>query len=156
MLHCHYRNDVFRDKLKRLEKDGFIGIDREEEVIYDSWGIGIKMNIDSFFICYSPLEGNREKNRRAAEYLPESFNKELLYLDVQEAVKKYEAPDPCKKGNYEELEEALKSCSGEHIVWPAGYPGIFERGSAILGFEQYMMKSCPPTKHRRRTSGENY
>ena len=138
----YYRDDSFSDKLARLERDGFVGIDREGGVIYDSWGCGIRFNSDTFYICYHPLQGDEAKNRRAEPYLPERFDRELLHLDPGEAVRRYQFPDPRVAGNYEELEAALAASPGDTVVWPAGYVGIFERAYAILGFERYMTTSA--------------
>jgi uroporphyrinogen decarboxylase len=134
-----YRNDPVT--MQSLEDKGYVKVDRKNGIVYDSWGMGIKIGEDGFFACYHPLQGNKEKNRMAEPFLPESFDRKLLDMDFAEAVRQYQAPDPFKEGNFSALENDLKTMSGKSLVIPSGYLGIYERAYSIMGFEQFMMES---------------
>jgi len=134
-----YRNDVA--KMAELEAKGYVKVDRQNGIVYDNWGMGIKIGEDGFFACYHPLQGDREKNRLAEPFLPDSFDRKLLDMEFAEAVRHYRAPDPFKEGNFSALEHDLKTHSGEFLVMPSGYLGIYERAYSIMGFEQFMMES---------------
>ena len=63
----------------------------------------------------------------------------VLEKDIRKAVKKYKVPDFNSKDNFSEWERDFKKYSGELMVWPSGYAGIFEQSYCILGFEELML-----------------
>ncbi len=130
-----FRND--EATMNQLEKDGYVRIDRKNNTAYDNWGMGILIGSDGFFSNYSPLEGNKEANAKAREFLPDRVAK-LLDLPLEEAVKKYEAPDLNQAGIYEWLERDKNGVDGDLCVIPSGYFATYERSYAILGWANFM------------------
>ena len=129
-----YRNDV--PTLQMLEEKGYCRVDWANNICYDNWGMGIQMYSDGFFTCYAPLEGNKEKNEKARKFLPERLQ-DVIDMPLEQAVREFTAPDPFKENNFDwfERDQALK---GSFMVIPSGYFGIYERGYATLGFENFM------------------
>ena len=54
-----FRNDI--EMMRELEGEGYCKVDVENNVVYDSWGMGIKIGSDGFFACFHPL---RDKSTR--------------------------------------------------------------------------------------------
>jgi uroporphyrinogen decarboxylase len=131
-----YRNDV--PTLQMLEEKGYCKVDWDNNICYDNWGMGIRMYCDGFFTCYAPLAGDSEQNKRARKFLPERLW-DVIDMPLRQAVKKYTAPDPFSEHNFDwfERDQALK---GDFMVIPSGYFGIYERGYATLGFENFMLQ----------------
>ncbi len=131
-----YRND--REEMERLAKLGFCGPHWDAARVYDAWGVGIEVGSDGFFACFSPMSKTAEPE--VADFMVPDFNAEVLYQDPAEAVANYRAPDVNKPGLYDAMIADLAEHSGESLVMPSGYFGIYERGYALLGFENFM--SC--------------
>lgn len=129
-----FRNDVI--EMNRLQKLGFCTADWKNKVIYDSWGMGIKVGADGFFPCFHPLQGKATKE--IAQNMPPDFNREILFYDIKKAIKKYEAPDFNKNENFTDMEKDLKEKSGKFMVWPSGHFGIYERAYGLMGWEEFM------------------
>ncbi len=129
-----YRNDLAL--MDELEAKGFCKVDRENNIVYDNWGIGILVGEDGFFCCYSPLAGNKEQNEKARKFLPERLQ-EVIDMPLKEAVKAYTAPDPLAPHNLDWLERDV-AMRGDFMVIPSGYFSLYERSYAILGFENFM------------------
>ncbi len=107
--------------------------------MYDRWGIGTAMHAFGFVSVFHPLSGG-EKSRRAAEFMPPNFNRDVLFAKTdEEAIRMYRPPDPDKEENTREMEHALATLSGEHLVFKSGYVGIYERAYHLLGFEKFML-----------------
>lgn len=135
-----YRND--EAKMAELEAKGYVKVDRKNKIIYDSWGMGIKIGEDGFFACYHPLQGDKVKNAQAEPFLPDSFDRALLDMDRAEAVRRYQPPDPLRADNFSDMERDLKAhASGDLLVVPSGYLGIYERTYCLMGFEEFMIES---------------
>ena len=133
-----YRNDV--DMMETLRKKGLCGVDLEERVVYDPWGVGIKMDIDGFFPCYHPLQQKFDQNKRAVKFIPDSFNKKILeYDDAEQAIHEFVPPDALNPANFEDAVKRLSNQDGESLYAVCGYGGIFERAYHIMGFEELMM-----------------
>lgn len=130
-----YRND--EAKMAELEQKGYAWVDRENRIVYDRWGMGIRIGVDGFSICYGCLEGNSVLNEKARPYLPERITR-LWDMPLEQAVEAYEAPDPLSEGNLEWLEQDKDGVEGDLCVIPSGYMGIFERSYALMGFESFM------------------
>ncbi len=129
-----YRND--RAEMNRLKEMGFCGPDWDNMIVYDCWGIGSVVDSDGFFTNFAPLQG--KATARNAEYMPGDVNRESLFQEIEEAVKNYNAPNIEREGNFAEMEKDLAEQSGDFLVIPSGYFGIYERAYAIMGFEQFM------------------
>ena len=41
--------------MARLKAMDFCGTDWENNVVYDAWGMGVKVGSDGFFACFHPL-----------------------------------------------------------------------------------------------------
>ncbi len=130
------RNDM--DRMKECEALGYAKIDDINHVVYDCWGNGVMQDSDGLFIKYHPLQGNYEANKWAEKYLPESFNRDVLHMDLEEAVKKYKAPDYNQKDNFKHIKKSIEDNNGEFFIINAGYFGIYERSYGILGWEEFM------------------
>lgn len=129
-----YRND--RAEMNRLKEMGFCGPDWDNKIVYDCWGIGIVVDSDGFFTNFAPLQG--KATARCAEYMPDDVNRESLFQEIEDAVRNYSAPNIEREGNFADMEKDLAEQSGDFLVIPSGYFGIYERAYAIMGFEQFM------------------
>jgi len=140
-----YRNDA--KKMAELEEKGYAKVDRKNGIVYDAWGMGIKIGEDGFFACYHPLQGNKEKNRMAEPFLPDSFDRAILDMPFAEAARAYQAPDANRPDNLDDMVRDLKAnANGEHLVVPSGYLGIYESTYCLMGFEEFMMESITDTE----------
>lgn len=132
-----FRNSA--DIMKDYEKKGYCGVDLERGIVYDRWGIGIAMNTFGFVSVFHPLMRG-QNNKKTAQYMPSDFNRKVLFAkDDEEAIGAYQPPDPNKEDNTLEMENALKTLSGDHLVFTSGYVGIYERAFHLLGFEKFMI-----------------
>ena len=129
-----YRND--REEMARLKGMGYCHPDWENNLVYDSWGMGIKVGSDGFFSCFSPLQGQIAPE--IIQCMPPDVNRAALALDVAEAVTQYTAPDINRADNFSDMEKDLKEQSGDFLVMPSGYFGIYERAYALMGFQAFM------------------
>ena len=131
-----YRND--RDEMNRLQELGFCGADWEDKIVYDSWGMGIQVDSDGFFDIFNPLRGKTTK--RNASFMPPDVNRESLFCtDINEAVEKFNVPDLDRPHNFDDMKKDLAEKSGDFLVMPSGYFGIYERAYAFMGFEELML-----------------
>lgn len=130
-----YRND--RDEMNRLKEMGFCYPDWDNKIVYDCWGMGIVVDSDGFFTNFAPLQGKASTHH--AECMPPDVNTESLFQDIEDAVKSYNAPKIDREGNFTEMEKDLAEQSGDFLVIPSGYFGIYERAYAIMGFQEFMM-----------------
>jgi len=133
-----FRN--FDDVMLDLQNRGYAYVDFENEIVYDRLGMGTKMHFDSFFVEYSPLEGNAEKDKKAGNFLPESFTK-LFGLPLEEKIKKLELPDGASDGCLDMmLNDFARITDGSEFVMPCGYFGVYERAYGLVGWEQFMLE----------------
>jgi len=129
-----YRND--RAEMKRLQDMGFCGADWENKRVYDSWGMGIQVDSDGFFANFHPLQGKTAE--RDVQFMPPDVNRDALSSSIEEAVSLYTAPDIHREGNFDEMERDLAEQSGDFLVIPSGYFGIYERAYGLMGFQEFM------------------
>lgn len=123
------RNDL--ELMRKLEKDGFVGLDEEGKTVYDCWGMGVRIGEDGFYTNYGILQGNRANNKRARNYLPKCVDQSVMDIDLEDAVKAYQAPDPNKPGLWDDVIAVFETYkNGDLYVIPSGYFGIYERGYA--------------------------
>ena len=135
--HVFYRNDL--EVMEDLQKRGFAGIDYNLGIVYDCYGMGLQMHNDGVWAIYGALKHDEKLNKSAMKYLPPSFNRDLLSMNTEDAIKNYKTPDPEKDGTFNQMGEDLKKHSGDFLVIPSGYFGIFERAYALMGFEEFMI-----------------
>ena len=133
-----YRND--REEMARLSKLGFCGPHYEKKRVYDSYGMGIQMGSDGFFACFHPLQN--KATPEDAEHMPPDVNRDVLFeSDINKAVDAYNVPDINRPRNFEEMERDLKQYSGDFLVMPSGYFGLYERTMGLVGFENFMLNT---------------
>ncbi|MBN1298608.1 MAG: hypothetical protein JW997_02860 [Actinobacteria bacterium] len=126
------------DVIEDLHKKGFANPDWENNVVYDNWGMGIRVGAGSFFCSFHPLQGKTTEH--IAKFMPKELSRDsYMSKDLKEAVKYYTAPDINKPGNFSDWEKDLKEQSGHYLVWPSGYFGIYERSYAIMGWNEFML-----------------
>ncbi|MCL5073516.1 MAG: hypothetical protein M1308_21875, partial [Actinobacteria bacterium] len=125
-----------KDEIEKMKTDGYANPDWENNVVYDDWGIGYKVGVGSFFVSFHPLQGKTTKE--ILNFMPERIKDALTEKNINIAVKKYTCPDVDKKGNFDDWERDLKNYSGNFMVWPSGYGGIYERSYHILGWNELM------------------
>lgn len=131
------KNDL--ELMRKLEGEGIVGLDEENKIVYDIWGMGVSITEEGFYFCYSPFQGNKEANERAKPFLPPSFNKDLLDMEPKQAVKEFNPPDPKIKGNFESLKSEVDLLQGDILGIPSGYFGIWERTNGMLGLKENLV-----------------
>lgn len=129
-----YRND--RAEMNRLRDMGFCGVDWENKQVYDCWGMGIQVDSDGFFADFHPLQGKTTDCQ--VQFMPPDVNREALFGDIEDAVACYRVPDVHRPGNFDEMERDLAELSGDFLVIPSGYFGIYERAYGLMGFQEFM------------------
>ena len=130
-----FRND--REEMERLKALGFCGTHWDAKRVYDAWGMGIEVGSDGFFACFHPLQ--KKAGPEVAQFMPPDVNAEVLYQDIEDAVANYNAPDITRDRIFEEMVRDLEEQSGEFLVMPSGYFGIYERAYALMGFQEFML-----------------
>lgn len=142
-----YRNDPA--EMSRLAEMGFCGPHYEMQRVYDAWGMGVEVGSYGFFACFHPLQ-NKATPDDAARMPPDVNQAVLFEPDINRAVAAYRVPDINRPGNFSEMERDLKQYSGEFLVMPSGYFGLFERALGLVGFEESMfyMVSEPHAMHQ--------
>ena len=134
------RNDI--ELMRKLEKEGFVGVDVEGKTVYDCWGMGVMIGEDGFYTNYGILQGNPRKNERARKFLPKSVDQGVMDMALEDAVRAYKAPDPNKPGLWDDVDAIMAgNANGNLYIIPSGYFGVYERSYAIIGFENVMCES---------------
>ena len=134
-----------KDEINRLHEMDYANPDWENNVVYDNWGMGIKVGAESFFACFHPLQGKTTEH--IAKFMPGYLSKKsFMAKDVETAVKYYEVPDINKPDNYLEWEKDLEKYSGEFLVWPCGYFGLYERAYSLMGWNEFMLNIATKPK----------
>ena len=142
-----YRND--RAEMNRLAAMGFCGPYWDRKLVFDSWGVGIQVDSDGFFCNYHPLQ--RPATADIAAHMPPSVSREAIAQDdIDKAVGAYRAPAVDRPHNFDDMQRDLRERSGEFLVLPSGYFGIYERAYAIMGFQEFMLNLsiAPRAVHR--------
>ncbi len=130
-----FRND--KSEMARLASMGFAGSDWDRGVVYDAWGMGVQVGSDGFFSCFHPL--CKPADSVAAERMPPDVNREVLFQDVEDAVASYTAPEISRAGMFDEMAADLARYSGDYLVVPACYCGIWERAYGLMSFQEFML-----------------
>ncbi len=134
-----FRNDL--DLMRKLKDEGIVGLDEENKIVYDIWGMGIRIGEDGFYYCYSPFQGDKAANEKAKPFLPPGFNLDLLDMEPKQAVKEFNPPEPTAKGNFKALKEDRALIKDDILAIPSGYFGIWERANGMLGFKENLTYS---------------
>jgi len=136
-----YRNDI--KLMEELESEGFCKVDLDNKVVYDSWGMGIKIGEDGFFACFHPLEKKLDKEF-IERWMPERIHKSLYADTLKERVKLYAAPDPETEDNFDPVVKTKNTFGEELYVIPSGYFGLYERAYGLIGipglFESFLIE----------------
>ena len=133
------------DVINDLHDKGYANPDWENNVVYDNWGMGIKVGAGSFFCSFHPLQGKTTEH--IAKFMPKSLSRDsYMSTNVEEAVKNYTVPDINMPGNFSDWERDLREQSGKYLVWPSGYFGIYERSYAIMGWNEFMLNIAAKPK----------
>jgi len=125
-----FRNDT--KLMRELEKEGYCRVDEERGVVYDSWGMGIKVGSDGFCAVFNPLAEKRKKDF-VKKYMPPRIHDACLADTLEERIRLWTPPDPNQKGNYDWMVRDFKAYSGSYYVIPSGYFGLYERAYGIVG-----------------------
>ncbi|MCL6088229.1 MAG: hypothetical protein M1475_07430 [Actinobacteria bacterium] len=125
-----------KDEIEKMKVDGYANPDWENNVVYDDWGMGYKVGVGSFFVSFHPLQGKTTKE--ILNFMPERIKDAVTEKNINIAVNKYTYPDAYQRGNFDDWEKDLKTYSGDFMVWPSGYGGIYERSYHILGWNELM------------------
>ena len=128
-----FRNDIAL--MKELEKDGWCKVDVEGKVVYDSWGMGVRIGEDGFFCCFAPLE--RKLDRKFAErWMPPRIWDAVCADTLEERIRLWTPPDPHQKGILDWCERDIATYGKEYFVFPSGYFGLYERFYGMVGIPQ--------------------
>ncbi len=130
-----FRND--RDEVERLRGGGFCCPDWDNTVVYDAWGMGIRVGSDGFFACFHPL--SKTATPAVAEHMPPDVNRDVLFMDIEDAVAHYTAPDLGRPGVFDEMAQDLATYAGDFLVMPSGYFALYERSYGVMGFQNFIM-----------------
>ncbi len=124
-----FRNDI--KLMKELEAEGYCKVDEAGKVVYDSWGMGVRIGEDGFFCCFSPLEKKQER-KFAERWMPERIWEAVTSDTLEQRVRKWTPPDPDHKGNFEWCARDIKTYGQEYFVFPSGYFGLYERAYGMV------------------------
>ena len=96
-----------KEEIDRLNKLSFANPDWGKGLVYDNWGMGIKVGVSSFFVGFHPLQGkSTEENAR---FMPINVPRgALLAKDIETAVKLWNPPGINKSHNFDDWEKDLK------------------------------------------------
>ena len=126
-----------REEIDALAQQGFCKPDWPGRVVYDAWGMGIRVGVGSFFTAFHPLEG--KATQRELPFMPGHLSQPALFgRTLEERIRHFLPPDPNQAGNFADWERDLREKSGEFLVWPSGYLGIYERACFLAGWETFM------------------
>jgi uroporphyrinogen decarboxylase len=114
-----------------LELEGCAKVDEESKVVYDSWGMGIRVGSDGFFACFHPLE-KQQTDAFAEKWMPARIRDAVTAPTLEERIRKYTPPDPDQPGIYEWVQRDIDRHGQQSFVFPSGYFGIFERSYGLI------------------------
>jgi uroporphyrinogen decarboxylase len=119
-----FRNDTAM--MKELEKEGYCKVDEAGKVVYDSWGMGVRVGEDGFFACFHPLENQLERTF-AEKWMPPRIWDAVTAPTLAERIHKWTPPDPNQPGNYDWNARDIKQFGDEYFLMASGYFGLYER-----------------------------
>ncbi len=124
-----FRNDM--KIMRELEKEGYCRVDEAGKVVYDSWGMGVRIGEDGFFCCFHPLE-NKLDRKFAEKWMPPRIWDAVTADTLEERIRKWTPPDPRQSGNFDWCARDIAQYGKEYFVFPSGYFGIYERCYGML------------------------
>jgi uroporphyrinogen decarboxylase len=124
-----YRNDL--NLMRELEAVGCARVDEEHAVVYDSWGMGVRVGSDGFFACFHPLE-SQQSEAFAERWMPPRIREAVTAPTLEERIRRYTPPDPEQPGIYDWMQRDLDQHGSRAFVFPSGYFGIFERAYGLV------------------------
>ena len=124
-----YRNDT--TLMRELEKEGYCKVDEPGKVVYDSWGMGVRVGEDGFFCCFAPLE-NQLDRKFAEKWMPPRIWDAVTAPTLAERIHKWTPPDPNQPGNYDWNSRDIAQYGGEYFLMASGYFGLYERCYGML------------------------
>lgn len=131
-----FRNDI--EMMRELEGQGYCKIDVENNVVYDSWGMGIQIGSDGFFACFHPLR-DKSTQEFVEKWMPPRIHEAMLSDTLEERVKKWTPPDPNQEFNYDWMKRDLESNKNGDTFWFAsGYFGLYERAYGMVGIPEFL------------------
>ncbi len=127
-----------KNVIEELHLLDFANPDWKNNIIYDSWGMGFEVGKASSYICFHPLQGNI--NNDYLKFMPTDFSEKVLFSkDIETAVKLWYPPNIYKPHNFDDFKRDIKEKSGNFLVLPSGYMGIYERAYGMIGWEEFMV-----------------
>jgi uroporphyrinogen decarboxylase len=124
--------------MKELEKEGYCKVDEPGKVVYDSWGMGIRVGEDGFFCCFAPLE-NQLDRKFAEKWMPPRIWDAVTAPTLAERIHKWTPPDPDQPGNYDWNARDIAQYGGEYFLMASGYFGLYERCYGMLSIPTMFM-----------------
>ena len=124
-----FRNDL--PLMRELEAEGCAKVDEENHVVYDSWGMGIRVGSDGFFACFHPLE-KQQSAAFAERWMPERIREAVTAPTLEDRVRKWTPPNPHQPGIYDWMQRDVDKQGAEYFVFPSGYFGLFERAYGLV------------------------
>ena len=131
-----YRNDT--KLMRELEKEGYCTVDEPGKVVYDSWGMGIRVGEDGFFCCFAPLETQLDR-KFAEKWMPPRIWDAVTAPTLAERIHKWTPPDPNQPGNYDWNARDIAQYGGEYFLMASGYFGLYERCYGLLSIPTMFM-----------------
>ena len=135
-----FSNDL--KTMEELQQKGFVGIDYEKEIVYDMFGTSVEMNTDGVWFSCGLLEKNEDFYESQTKYLPKSIDRAILDMDFEDAIKNYQPPDPYCIEAYEYMQQDFDKYSGDLLVIPSAFNGVYEKAYCLIGFEKLMLLSA--------------
>ena len=137
-----FSNDM--ETMEDLQRKGFVGIDYEKEIIYDPFGTSIEIKTDGVWFGPGILEEEKKEEFRESfeKHLPKSIDRKILDMDFKDAVRYYQTPDPYCPEAYEYMKKDFEKYSGDMLVVPSAFNGVYEKAFCLIGFENLMILSA--------------
>ncbi len=122
----------------RLHELGFCNPDWENNIVYDTWGMGLIYGTGTFLMVFHPVQGKATKHN--AKYMPPNVPEKALFAkDLKTRVKNYNPPAIIQPGNFAEWEYDLNNNPNNLLIWPTAYLGNYERTYGVMGWEEFMV-----------------
>jgi uroporphyrinogen decarboxylase len=124
-----FRNDI--PLMRTLEGEGFCRVDEPGKVVYDDWGMGVRIGEDGFFCCFHPLENQLER-KFAERWMPPRIWDAVTAPTLAERIHKWTPPNPDAPGNYDWNARDIAQYEDEYFLLASGYFGLYERCYGML------------------------
>jgi uroporphyrinogen decarboxylase len=131
-----FRNDI--KLMKELEEEGYCKVDEENKLVYDSWGMGVKIGEDGFFAAFNPLEKKCDI-KFAERWMPERIHKAVTADTIEERVKLWTPPDVDQDSNFDWMQRDKDTYGDDYYVFPSGYFGLYERAYGLMSIPEMFL-----------------